>query len=178
MRWRQLRIGILAAAVVLGGCGDDDGTTFEPRLDPEAVAGVYDITRMTFDPDGSVPQVDIAERLDPTIRPQLVVALDLTFQLAYIDPATKKITTIDGTYETLLDGVRLLFPSRQESQRILLPQRLDLLFSETTGTLSFAGSVDADLPRLVALAPEYAQEQFPDPVRGRLEIEFTRRTAE
>ena len=40
-----------------------------------------------------------------------------------------------------------------------------LTFSQVTNTLSFVGSVDADLPRLVALAPEYAQEQFPDPVR-------------
>src|SRR5690606_345552 len=145
------------------------------RLDPAAVAGVYDITHMTFDPDGSVPEVDIAQRLDPTIRPQLVVALDLTFQLAYIDPATKKITTIDGEYETLLDGLRLKFPSRQASQQILLPQRLDLTYFEVSGTLAFDGAVDADLDRLVELASEYAEEQFPNPVRGRLEIEFTRR---
>ncbi|HEX6939272.1 MAG TPA: hypothetical protein VF158_07655 [Longimicrobiales bacterium] len=176
MRRRPLWMVLVGAAAVAGGCSDE-GSPLEPTLEPDVVAGVYDITRMTFDPDGSIPEVDIAQRLDPTVRPQLVVALDLTFQLAYIDPATKKIITVDGEYETLVDGIRLKFPSRDASQQILLPPELDLVYAAEAATLAFQGGVDADLARLVALAPEYAEEQFPDPVRGELDIEFTRRAA-
>ncbi len=178
MRWRPLWIALVGAAAAAGGCEDDDGSPFEPGLDPEVVAGVYDITRMTFDPNGSVPEVDIAERLDPAVRPQLVVALDRTFQLAYIDPTTKKIITVDGSYATLVDGLRLDFPSPEAARHVLLPQRLDLVYAGTTETLSFEGEVNADLSRLVELVPEFEQEQFPDPVRGELDLEFTRRELE
>lgn len=178
MRWRPLGLVLVGAAAVAGGCGEGGGSQLGPTLEPEAVTGVYDITRLTFDPDGSVAGADIAARLDAAEPPRLFVALDLTFQLAYVDPATNKFVDVDGTYETLIDGIRLSFPSREAAQAILLPQQIDLTFDEASGTLSFDGGVDADLSRLVELVPEYAEEQFPDPVRGALEVEFTRRADE
>lgn len=173
MSWRPLQIALVGAAVVFGGCSDER-SPFAPRLDPENVVGVYHIVHFSFDPDGSIPGVDIAERLDPAIPPQLVVALDLTFQFAFRDPATKRFETINGNYETLVEGVRFNFQSRQDSEKLLMPQRLDLTYSEEAGKLSFDGSVTVALDRLVEFVPEYGEEQFPNPVRGRLKIEFRR----
>lgn len=177
MRWRSLAV-LTTAFLAAAACGDDDDGLLEPRLEREAVAGVYDISTLTFDPLGSLPVKDIATKLDPSIRPRLVVALDGTFQFAFIDPSTRRFVTVDGSYETLSDGILLSFGSTTDSQRLLLPQRLELTYTEAAGTLSFAGESDAFLARLIELVPEFEDEQLRDPVRGELRVTFTRRESD
>lgn len=172
MRW-PTALALLGALVVTAACGGD-GSPTEPGIDRDLVVGVYDITTLTFDPNGSLPQKDIAERLDPTIRPQFVVARDRTFQIAFIDPVSKRIETVEGEYSTLRGGIRLEFDSEQGA-RLLLPRRLDLDFSEETATLSFSGEISVPLDRLRELVPEFQDEQLPNQVRGALAVVFTRR---
>ena len=78
---RRRTMAAMLAGVVAFGCGDDaeDKTPFEPGLDRAEVAGVYDIGRLTFDPDGTLlSEIDVAGRLDPAITPYFLVALDGT----------------------------------------------------------------------------------------------------
>ena len=173
MRW-PAALALIGALVFTAGCGDDGNPT-EPGIDRDLVVGVYDITTLTFDPNGSLPQKDIAERLDPTIRPQFVVARDRSFQIAFIDPVSKRIETVEGEYTTLRGGIRLEFDSEQGARLLLLPRRLDLDFSEETGTLSFSGEINVPLDRLRELVPEFRDEQLPNQVRGALAVVFTRR---
>lgn len=172
MRWPAALalIGALAAAA----CGKDKSPT-EPGIDRDLVVGVYEITTLTFDPVGSLPEKDIAERLDPTVRPQFVVARDRSFQIAFIDPVTNRIETVEGEYTTLRGGIRLDFDSEQDARFLLLPRRLDLDFSQEVGTLSFSGEINVPLQRLRELVPEFSDEQLPNPVRGALAVVFTRR---
>lgn len=173
MRWRTA-FALLFTLVVATACSDDDGP-FEPGIDRDLVVGIYDITTLTFDPNGSLPEEDIAERLDPAIRPQLVIARDRSFQIAFIDPVTSRIETVEGEYSTLRDGIRMEFDSDEGARLLILPRRLELDFHEELGTLSFAGAVDVPLNRLRELVPEYQGEQLPNQVRGALEVVFTRR---
>lgn len=178
MRLRLLPLALAGAAVVLGGCDDD--SPLDVGLSPDDVAGVYDITEMSFDPDGSVPGVDILERIDEgDITPRLTIyRTNDEFQLAYNTPEDPPgIGIIEGRYEIIADGVRLRFFSEQQARKLILPANLDLAYFGLDGVLSFEGSVNVDLNALVDLVPEYGEEQFPDPVRGRLVIKFTRRNA-
>ena len=176
MRWRSLPLALLGAAVALGGC--DDESPLDVGLGPDDVAGVYDITEMSFDPDGSVPGVDILERIDDgDITPRLTIYRgNDRFQIAYNTPEDPPgIGIIEGEYEVIADGVRLTFDSELDANKLILPVRLDLAYFGLDGVLSFDGSVNVNLDSLVELVPEYEEEQFPDPVRGRLVIKFTRR---
>lgn len=176
MRWRIIPALMLTAVIATTGCSDDKDP-FEPGQDVEHVAGVYDIRTLTFDPNGSLEEKDIAARLDPNIPPQLVIGLDRTFQIAFIDPVTRRIDTVEGTLQVLTGGVRLNFATLDGAQRILLPRRLDLELDQEAGTLSFTGDVDVSLARLIELVPEFEEEQLRDPVRGTLTVKFTRRAS-
>lgn len=176
MRWRTIPALVLSALLAVTGCGDD-GDPMEPGISLELVTGVYDITRLTFDPSGSLGEKDIAGRLGRAISPQLVIGRDGRFQIAYTDPATLLIDPVHGRVQPLTGGVRLEFDSTQEAQKILLPRRLDLELDQAAGTLSFTGEVDVALTRLIAFVPEFAEEQLRDPVRGTLSVQFTRRAA-
>ncbi len=171
----------LATLVVVGGCDDEDKTPFEPGLDRRVVVGVYEITRLTFDPHGSLPEIDVVDLLDPAIQPRFVVAADGTVQIAFIEPATGKFIAPEGTYETLTDGIRVEFEkdeAAKQVQGVLLPRKVDLVYMDTNETLSYAGDSDVALARLVDLVPAWKNEQLRDPVRGRLEIVFRRRPAD
>ncbi|HEX7051403.1 MAG TPA: hypothetical protein VF188_14445 [Longimicrobiales bacterium] len=173
VRLARVVFPIAAAAIVLAGCDDDD-EPFAPGLDVDAVVGFYDPATLTFDPLGSLPVVHIAERLDPGVPPQLNLARDGTFQIVFRYLSTGRFEVIDGEFTTLPDGVRLEFGSEADAQRLLLPQRVELAFNASTGSLSFVGEVDVPLDRLLELAPEFEDEQLRDPVRGELTMIFTR----
>jgi hypothetical protein len=165
----------MAAVLALGmtaACGDKEMT--EPTVDRTAVAGVYDLATLTFDPHGSLPKTDILARLAPPDQPELVIArADDTFQLFFRDPSDGTMNLAEGKY-TLLDGqIRLNFRSAKEAERLLLPQRVEFDFNETAMTLSYQINTHVPLARLRELVPEYRTEQLPDPVAGQLAVIFT-----
>lgn len=178
MRWRMLSALLLTALIAVAACGGDEDV-FGPGLEIEPIAGVYDVTRLTFDVSGSLGEEDILARMDDAIPPQIVVSLNGTVQLVYMDPETGRFEAPEGTVAALQGGgIRITFDTAEGPRRLLLPRRLDFTFDQTDGTLSFTGDVDAPLSRLIQLVPEFAEEQLRDPVRGRLDVELTRRTTQ
>lgn len=161
----------LATLALLPACGDDPT---EPTVVPcgEAEAGVYEPTTLTFDVNGNLPERDILDRIDPTLRPELIVDLVGGFQLAFRDPGTGRFTTAEGDCTRVADGVRLEFDDATDAQRLLLPSTLPLDHDADAGTLSFQGSVAVSRARLQALVPEFKDEPLSDPVPGDLAVLF------
>lgn len=166
----------LTLVAVVAGCGDD-GTTDVDLLDAEKVVGTYDPTTLTFDVTGpTFGEYDLlAGFQDDDIPPQLVIANNGTAQLAFLDPETGVLTTGNGSYTMLEDGVSIAFDNASDPETLLLPQTLDLVYDEETSELTFADTIQAPLSRLVTLAPELQDEPLSDPVGGLLDVVFTPR---
>lgn len=167
MRPHRTTPAIALAALMLAGCGDASGPS---RTE---VAGTYLLTALTFDPQGTLPAVDILARLDGE-APRLVLAPAGEAQLVFEDPATGLITTTNGTYSTPQGAVRIDFGSNTAFRNVLLSRRMT--FDETTaGTLVFDALAPdgVDRARLIELVPEFANEQLLDPVPGQLTVVFT-----
>ncbi|HUG39468.1 MAG TPA: hypothetical protein VMM12_03230 [Longimicrobiales bacterium] len=175
MARRGWALGVaLPVALAVWGCGDDGPTG--PGLTLEAVAGVYDPTELTFDPQGSPPPGDVLAQIQAT-QPQLVISVTGGFQIAFLDPVTGFIRTPGGIADPTADGVRLAFNNQADADLLLLPRTLVLTFHEDTGTLTFSGSVSVPRSRLLSLFPDlYGSEAFQDPTPGTLIVTFERRT--
>jgi hypothetical protein len=170
------RIGVLAmAGLTVIACDDDDGPT-EPRLDRADVAGVYTLTTFTFDPQGSLPAVDIKAGLGTTIPSQMIVTADGRLQFLVQDAQSGLTITASGDYETTSSGIRIEFDDNGRYEDLLMSQRMELEFSETAGTLSFSGAAPDGVPRarLLAFAPQLQDEQLLDPTPGTMELTLTR----
>jgi hypothetical protein len=160
----------LVVASVSAACGDDDGPV---GLDREVVVGTYNLTALSFDPQGSIPEADLLARFP---NPQLILTSNNSAQLAYLDPSTNLVVTVQGTYATTVNGVRIDLAANSGYQQLLFSRRMEFVFDASARTLTF----DADAPdgvsraRLVALVPSLANEQLLDPTPGRLRIVFTR----
>ncbi len=171
-----MRKGILIAALLVwgavSGCGGREPAG--PTIDRSAVAGIYHLTALSFDPQGSLPKTDILGRLAPADRPELAISrTDNRFRLAFRDPGTGLPELVEGTYTLLDDHIRLNFKKSADARSILLPQRLELDFDKVTMTLSYLANTDVSLARLRELVPEFRNEQLPDPVFGELTVVFT-----
>lgn len=160
----------LPLALAVAAC-DGDGAT-GPSLTLEAVAGLYDPTELTFDPQGSPEAGDVLAQIQAT-QPQLVISHTGGFQIAFLDPVTGFIRTPGGVAEPTSDGVRLVFTNQSDADLLLLPRTFVLTHDETEGTLTFSGSVTVPRSRLLQLFPEqYAEEAFQDPTPGTLIATF------
>jgi hypothetical protein len=138
------------------------------------VAGTYILTALAFDPQGSLPEVDILPRLTGAV-PRLVLAPGGEAQLVFEHPTTGLITVLNGTYTTPASGVRVDFGTDLGYSSVLL-SRLMTFDSATAGALTFQGPSPEGVSRqrLLELVPEYAGEQLLDPVPGQLTVRFTR----
>lgn len=165
LRMRVFRV--VMVAIPLLSCGGDAAGPSRSE-----VAGSYQLTALTFDPQGSLPGVDALERLGASAR--LVLAPGGEAQLVFEDPETGLITTANGTYSTPQSAVRIDFGTNTASQLVLLSRRMT--FGAAGATLRFDGASPDGVARerLVQLVPEYADEQLLDPVPGLLVVEFTR----
>jgi hypothetical protein len=143
-------------------------------VDRSAVAGVYQLATLSFDPQGSLPKTDILSRLAPADQPELSISrTDNGFSLLFRDPVGGRHEVVEGTY-TLLDGqVRLNFRKAADAQRTLLPKRIELQVDKAAMTLSYTTNTAVSLVRLRELVPEFRTEQLPDPVLGELAVIFT-----
>lgn len=153
-------------------CDGNGGTTGIPDID---VRGSYQLTELSFDPQGSLPAVDVRARLTGTI-PRLVLALAGRAQLVYEDPSTGLVTTVDASYRLTRDGdVRIDFPASTSLQSgIFLSRSMVFAYDEETRSLTFEGTSPDGVSRqqLIALVPEWAQEQLFDPVPGSLRVVY------
>lgn len=167
-------LAVLAAAALVAGCDDD----FGPRPPELEVTGTYLMTALTFDPQGSLPPVDLLARLDVATRPRLVMGRNGRAQLVFENPATGLITLANVTYTGTTGGdVRIDFASGSNNlyRNVLLSARMSFHWNEAAGTLTFVGpSPDGvDRTRLLQLVPEWQGEQLFDPVPGELAVVFT-----
>lgn len=170
---RALVFGGLAALLGAAAC-DDDSPTGPPGLDRSEVAGTYGLTVLRFDPQGSLAEVDLRDRLlvqDPSLQ----LTQDGIAQLAFRDPSTNLLVTANGTFTTTATSVRVDFGQETQHRRLLLPDAPEFDFQAGgEASLTFQ-STDPTVgrQRLIELVPEFEDEQLLDPVPGVLEVAFS-----
>lgn len=161
--------------VVAGLAGCDDDSPFAPdRLPRDAVAGIYSMTRLTFDPDGDAfEEVDVLTIFPAEARPELdLLRTTDVFQLFFRDPDSQRRELLEGDYSRMAGGIRLVLPADPAAETILFPGEIELEFDSTAHTLAFEGAVDVPLGRLRTLVPELGDEPLADPVPGVLSVTF------
>jgi hypothetical protein len=168
-------LGRLAAVFVLLGAvvACEDSAT-EPMLEVGAVSGLYTMTVLRFDPDGSLQEQNL---LPPTTNAaQLNLTAQEQAQIVWVNPATSLVVTVPGTYATTTTGVRVQFESGSPHAQLLLSKEMTFTYSADAGVLTFDGPAPdgVNRARLVELAPSLAGEQLLDPTPGRLRVTFTR----
>ena len=172
---RKLALALFVPLVL--ACGDDSDPVGAPDLD---VRGNYQMTELSFDPQGTLPGVDLRARITGTV-PRLVLANAGRAQLVYEDPTTGLVTTVEATYEVTRTGdVRLTFPTSTSLQSgIFLSRVMTFGYDEEQRALTFEGSSPDGVSRqqLLALVPEWSQEQLFDPVPGSLRVAYRVNTA-
>lgn len=167
-------LAMMLVGFVSAGC-DDDGPT-EPRLTLAELSAEYQMTELTFDPQGSAPAADVLGARQADIStPMLNIDLVGSFTVQFREFDTGSNRTLGGDTRTTVDGIQLTFATQTMADEFLLPRTLPLTWDEQAGTLSFSGSATVNRARLLELFPDlYADEQFLDPTPGTLTIEFTR----
>lgn len=163
--------GVLALVTLLtvGGCGDSPS---EPALSIDDIVGTYELTQLTFDPQGVLPETDILAALGTT--PQLIVTSSRAAQILYEDPFTSLFTTIGATVRTTSEGLRIDFNNGSGYGGLLLSRRMAFQFTAATGSLSFDGDAPDGVSRqrLIQLVPGWSGEQLLNPVPGQLRVTF------
>src|SRR5690625_505422 len=169
-RLRLLGLFLLLLGLV-AGCGSDEPAG--PTFDRSSVAGVYHLGALTFDPQGSLPRVDILDRLSPADRPDLTISYtDDTFQLVFRAPLSGLVRVAKGRYSPDGDQIELNFDHAEDAQSLLLPKRSGFDFDRGAMPLSYAATSYVSLVRLRELVPEFRTEQLPVPVLGELVVVF------
>jgi hypothetical protein len=155
------------------GCGGDGPSV--TGLDMEDLVGTYSLTKLSFDPQGALPEVDILAALGTA--PELIVTANNQAQIVYQDPITMLFTTIAATTKATKTALRLNFAGNSAYADLLLSRTMDLTFSEAVGALSFDDESPDGVRRqkLTRLIPEWVGEQLFDPVPGRLRVTFLRK---
>ncbi len=164
---------LVVALPALFAAGCDDSPT-EPEGIPIAeVIGSYDLTTLTFDPQGSLPESDVRARLGAD-NVQLILASNRSAQIVYQDPLSGLFTTITATFRTTATGVRIDFNSGSPYRQLLLSRQME--FTRSGASLTFAGDSPDGVARdrLIELVPDFEGEQLLDPTPGTLQVTFTR----
>ena len=164
--------------LLIGGAVACDDDPSEPNLPREDVVGTYSLTSLTFDPQGSLPAVQIHTRFGTSIPASVIVSSNGTLQFVVQDATTSQLITVNGSYQTTASGVDVTFPSSAPYEQILLSRSMRFTFNEASSTLTFAGEVDdISRARLLVLVPELEDEQLLDPTPGTLSVTLTRTAA-
>ncbi len=162
----------LGLAVALAACESDSAG---PDLDRNEVAGTYDLTTLAFDPQGSLPEVEVDSLFGGLLEPRILLTTTGDVQLFYTDPVTGLGRTVDGTYRTTSTGARITFDAGGNFPDLFLSETTQFTFNASARTLSFTGDAGTAVARdrLVTLVPELEEEQLLDPVPGTLRVVFT-----
>jgi hypothetical protein len=143
-------------------------------LDLEDLAGTYSLTKLSFDPQGALPEADILAALGTS--PELIVTPNKQAQIVYQDPVSGLFTTISATAKTTKTALRLSFAGNSVYADLLLSRTMELAFSEASGTLTFDDESPDGVRRqkLTRLIQAWETEQLFDPVPGQLRVTFLR----
>ncbi|MBT8397644.1 MAG: hypothetical protein KJN92_11790 [Gemmatimonadetes bacterium] len=175
--WRlrpMLVLLVLAGALTCtGGCGGDGSSV--TGLDMEDLVGTYSLTKLSFDPQGALPEADILGALGTV--PELIVTTNNQAQIVYRDPISALFSTISASTKATKTGLRVSFGGNSAYADLLLARSMDLVFSEAPGTLSFDDESPDGVRRqkLTRLIQDWVGEQLFDPVPGRLRVTFQRK---
>ncbi len=166
-----------SAAVVLlmGGvaaCGDD-GPTGPQAITLDEVQGLYELERLSFDPQGAVDSVNVLAAMEAEgTTPTLNIDRQGGFQIFFRDPATGSTVQLAGTVTTTAEVVVLEFPTAQQASQFVLPQILELTWMSGEERLTFTGNAQISRVRLIELFPALGDEQLFDPTPGELRVTF------
>jgi hypothetical protein len=173
VRRRLALSALLLFLVVPAACRD----SVAPNIPRDVVAGAYELGAWSFDPQGSLPEVDLAVRLAGLGRSpaSLNLLADGQLQLLFQEPATGVLRLVNGTYRTTPTGAALDFGSNVQYRSLLLSQQMSFTRG-IDGSLSFEDEAPAGVLRqaLLALVPEWENEPTVDPLPGRLRVVFNR----
>lgn len=170
------RISALAAtlvmAPVLAGCGGDSGPLAPERPD---VTGTYTLTQLWFDPQGSLPDINLMERMEGPL-PKLVLVANGQAQLVSTDPATGLVVVANATYSfTPANRVQFTFDAGSTlHSQTFLTNAMQFTFAQPPKTLLYDQTVTGGISRdaLRRLVPEWESEQLFDPVPGDITIVY------
>lgn len=163
----------LTLPVVMLACGDDE-TPVEPEFELDELYGIYELEVLRFDPQGTLPAVDVLARADFSEDPELEVVQGGQAQLLW-RRSGGLLEVVGANWRLTTTGIRLTLADPGKVGTILLPRELELELSVIARTLSFSGSVSGpSRTQLLALVPEWEQEQLLDPTPGSLTVRFRR----
>lgn len=175
MQARHSRL-LALSLFALVACDGSDGPSGPDTVTRAEVAGLYDVTELTFDPQGSLEPQDILPRLDAGLLPQLVLSRTSgTAQLSFRDPDTGLLDDVTATYTLLQNGVRLNFPAADTvASKLLFPGVMTFTLTGEGDdlTLTYDASVGVPLAELRSLVPELEDEPLSNPVPGQLRVSF------
>ncbi len=163
-------LALVAGLTFQSGCGGDGSSP--TGLDIQDLVGTYSLTRLAFDPQGTLPEANILAALGTT--PELILTSNNQGQIVFQDPISGLFTTISGTTKTTKTGLRVTFSGNSVYGDLLLSRTMEFSYSEAAGTLAFDDESPDGVRRqkLTRLVPGWANEQLFDPVPGRLRVTF------
>ncbi|MFH1763613.1 MAG: hypothetical protein ABIF09_05405 [Gemmatimonadota bacterium] len=167
------RLALAAGLLLMVGCGGDGSSA--TGLDIEDLVGTYSLTKLSFDPQGALPEADILAALGTS--PDLIVTANNQAQIVYQDPISGLFTTIAATTKTTKTALRLTFAGSSAYGDLLLSRNMDFTFSEASRTLAFDDEAPDGVRRqkLTRLIQAWQNEQLFDPTPGRLRVTFQRK---
>ena len=172
---RRIWPAVVGLAIAFAACGDDDPSGPDnPDLTRADVAGVYNMTELSFDPNGSLPLVNLLTRGSAAQVPELIVAADRDSLQLVFRLEGSLLRVVRGSYDLDDDGISVELVNAAEPAEILIPRNLDYLFDDEAETLRFSGAITADTTRLFTLVPEWSGEPVINPLPGTLSVTFTR----
>lgn len=166
-----------AAALVmvpfLAGCGGDSSPSEPQRPD---VTGTYTLTDLWFDPQGSLPDINLMARIEGPL-PSLVLAANGQAQLVSRDPETGLVAVANATYSfTPANKVQFTFGAGSALHaQTFLSNAMQFTFVQPPRTLLFDETVPGggiSRAALLRLVPEWQDEQLFDPVPGQLTVVY------
>lgn len=170
-----LRFGSVLAVLVMLGAGCSDSVA--PNVPREDVVGSYELSGLSFDPQGSLPEVDLAARIAGLGRPPATLILMSTGQLQLIfqDPGSAQFRLVEGSFRTTPEGAIIEFGSNTQYRTLILSARMSFV-RQDDGALLFEGSAPDGARRqpLLTLVPEWQDEPTIDPMPGSLQVVFHR----
>ncbi len=166
-------LAVAAGLFLTAGCGGDGSSA--TGLDIEDLVGTYSLTKLSFDPQGALPEADILVALGTS--PDLIVTANNQAQIVYQDPISGFFTTISATTKATKTALRLTFAGNSAYGDLLLSRNMEFTFSEASLTLAFDGEAPDGVRRqkLTRLIPAWVSEQLFDPTPGRLRVTFHRK---
>jgi hypothetical protein len=119
-----LFLGLTTGAFSMASCGGDGNDVTGLAL--ADLVGTYEMTRLSFDPQGTLPEADILAALGTV--PELIVTGDGQAQIVYRDPINALFTTVSAAAKARTTTLRLVPGWENEQLLDPVPGRLRATF--------------------------------------------------